>query len=119
MLVKWEASLIKTECFKLDKYTMYRSDRVGRDGGGTILYVRNNVEQRVCRALNTHKCESSAWCWVIEKGGRKILVGSVYRSPNSTRENDKLLLKQIEHANEIVPHQRRQEEERAHGKSNK
>ena len=88
--------------FKLDKYTMYRSDRVGRDGGGTILYVRNNVEQRVCRALNTHKCESSAWCWVIEKGGRKILVGSVYRSPNSTRENDKLLLKQIEHANEIA-----------------
>ena len=88
--------------FKLDEYTMYRSDRVGRDGGGTILYVRNNVEQRVCRALNTHKCESSAWCWVIEKGGKKILVGSVYRSPNSTRENDKLLLKQIEHANEIA-----------------
>ena len=39
--------------------------------------------------------ESSAWCWVIEKGGKKILVNGIYRSTSSTRENDEMLLKQI------------------------
>ena len=67
----------------IENYTMYRSDRVGREGGGTILYVRSNIEQRVCRAMDRHEFESSAWCWVIEKGGKKILVGSIYRSTSS------------------------------------
>ena len=29
--------------------------------------------------------ESSTWCWVIEKGGKKILVSGIYRSTSSTR----------------------------------
>ena len=88
--------------FKIDDYNMYRSDRIRKKGGGTILYVRKEVEQRVCRALSSNECESSAWCWVVEKGGKKILVGSVYRSPNSSRQNDENLLKQLLHANEIA-----------------
>ena len=52
--------------------------------------------------LNAEAYESSAWCWIIEKGGKKILVGSIYRTPNSTPENDKLLLKKIEQAYEIA-----------------
>ena len=46
--------------------------------------------------------ESSTWCWVIEKGGKKILVGVIYRSTSSTRENDEMLLKQMVRANEIA-----------------
>ena len=93
---------INDAAFKLDDYNMYRSDRNEIKGGGTILYVRKEVEQRVCRAIDTKKCESSAWCWVVEKGSRKILVGSVYRSPNSSKQNDDELLKQLLHANEIA-----------------
>ena len=88
--------------YMLDNYTMYRSDRVGRKGGGTILYVKSKIEQRVCRALDNREFESSAWCWVVEKGGKKILVGSIYRSTSSTRENDEMLLKQMVRANEIA-----------------
>ena len=46
--------------------------------------------------------ESSTWCWVIEKGGKKILVGVIYRSTSSTRENDEMLLKQMVGENEIA-----------------
>ena len=46
--------------------------------------------------------ESSAWCWVIEKGGKKTLVGSVYRSTSSCPENNAKLLNLIEKANKIV-----------------
>ena len=81
--------------FALKGYKMYRSDRIGKEGGGTILYVEENIEQRSCRPLNDGAYESSAWCWIVEKGGKKILVGSIYRTPNSTPENDKLLLKKL------------------------
>ena len=36
------------------------------------------------------------------KRGGKTLVGSVYRSPNSTNENDKLLMEKILQADEIA-----------------
>ena len=69
---------------------------------GAILYVRNDIEQRSCKAMEAKGYESSAWCWIIEKGGKKILVGSIYRSTDSSPENDELLLKMVEHANEIA-----------------
>ena len=31
-----------------------------------------------------------------------MLVGSIYRSPNSSRENNRLLLEQLERANDIA-----------------
>ena len=36
------------------------------------------------------------------EGGKKILVGSIYRSTDSSPENDELLLKKIEQAYEIA-----------------
>ena len=98
----WAKEKTKDSHFKLDKFNMYRNDRNVKECGGTILYVSSDIEQRSCRPLNTGGYESSAWCWIIEKGGKKILVGSIYRSPNSTPENDVLLLKKIDQANEIA-----------------
>ena len=71
---------------------MYRNDREGQEGGGTILYVSDKLEHRSCRPLNNQDFESSAWCWIIEKGGKKILVGSVYRSTSSSAGNNRKLL---------------------------
>ena len=73
-----------------------------KEGGGAILYVNSDIEQRTCRPLNTGGYESSAWCWIIEKGGKKILVGIIYRSTSSTPENYALLLKKIDQAYEIA-----------------
>ena len=87
---------------KKENYKMYRNDRNVKKGGGAILYVSSDIEQRSCRPLNTGGYESSAWCWIIEKGGKKILVGSIYRSTSSTPENDTLLLKKIDQAYEIA-----------------
>ena len=88
--------------FTIKNYKMYRSDRAGKKGGGTILYIRDGVEHRICRALKTEDCDSSAWCWIVEKGGKKILVGSIYRSPSSTKENDLLLMKKLLQAKEVA-----------------
>ena len=56
----------------------------------------------MCRPLNVHSFENSTWCWIVGKGGKKILVGSVYRSPNSTPANNVKLMEKIEKANDLV-----------------
>ena len=52
--------------------------------------------------MSTQDFESSSWCWINEKRGKKILVGSVYRSTSSTDENNALLLEKIRKAYEIA-----------------
>ena len=97
----WGSDRITDGIFALKGYTMYRDDKKAR-GGGALLYIRDSIEQRVCRPLNGDDFESSTWCWIIEKNGKKILVGSVYRSTSSTENNNKLLAKKIEKACEIA-----------------
>ena len=93
------------ETYNLKDYIQYRNDR--SDGyGGTILYVKTEIEQRVCRPLNDQGFDNSAWCWIVEKGGKKTLVGVVYRSPNSSEENDNLLKEKLRLANDIAGNNR-------------
>ena len=97
----WGNEGLDDSVFNLKGYKMYRDDRERR-GGGALLYIKSELDQRECKALKALDYESSAWCWVIEKGGKKTLVGSVYRSTSSSPENNAKLLKLIEKANEIV-----------------
>ena len=64
----------ENELYNLDGYVSYRNDR-GDGYGGAILYVKGDIEQRVCQPLNTQGYNNSAWCWIVEKGGKKTLVG--------------------------------------------
>ena len=97
----WGNEGLDDSFFNLKGYKMYRDDRERR-GGGALLYIKSELDQRECKALKALDYESSAWCWVIEKGGKKTLVGSVYRSTSSSPENNAKLLNLIEKANEIV-----------------
>ena len=85
---------------------MYRDDRKGRIGSGTLLYIRKCLGQRRCwpmtRFSNREDYDSSVWCWVTPCKGTKILVGSIYRSTSSTPQNNNQLLEMIEKANEIA-----------------
>ena len=102
----WGQEEIGDEVFNIDKYNMYRNDRKGRKGSGTILYIKKNLGQRRCWPMTKHAnredYDSSVWCWISPSKGTKILVGSIYRSTSSTVENDRQLLEMIEKANEIA-----------------
>ena len=97
----WGEEWISDGIFALKGCTMYRDDR-DRIGGGTILYISDTIEQGVCEELNTRDVESSAWCWITEKNGKKTLVGSIYRSTSSTPENNRRMLVERARANEIA-----------------
>ena len=98
----WGKEWIKDGILDLKGYKMYRNDRNMKRGGGSISYISNDLEHRECKPLNGQNFESSSWCWINEEGGKKILVGSIYRSTSSTNNNDKSLLELLDRANEIA-----------------
>ena len=50
----WGQEEIGDEVFNIDKYNMYRNDRKGRKGSGTILYIKKNLGQRRCWPMTKH-----------------------------------------------------------------
>ena len=81
--------------FTIPGYVMYRQDRMDTHrgfGGGVLLYVKgelNSIEREDLQGNFTN----SVWC-EIQMGRKKnspLIIGVVYRSPNSTRVNDGLL----------------------------
>ena len=102
----WGNKNIEDKIFELEKYSMYRTDRIGGGPGGTIIYVTNDLGQRECKALNRPgngvPFDSSTWCWVTPTKGKKVLIGCIYRSPSSLTVNNDKLLKLINQANDIA-----------------
>ena len=102
----WGHEGVDEAIFNLDDYTMYRSDRFGRRGGGTILYISTKLGQNECAAMNRPTrgipFEDSVWCWVTPTSGKKILVGCIYRSTSSLGVNNDKLKDLIKQANEVA-----------------
>ena len=103
----WGKEWMGEAIFSLNDYNIYRDDRNEKGGGGTLLYISKKLGQRACRPLNEvaqdQHSESNIWCWVTPmNNSKKFLVGSIYRSTSSSRENNRLLLKQLERANDIA-----------------
>ena len=103
----WGKEWMGDAIFSLNDYNLYRDDRNEKGGGGTLLYISKKLGQRACRPLNNavqdHHFDSNIWCWVTPmNNSKKILVGSIYRSPTSSRENNRLLLQQLDRANDIA-----------------
>ena len=80
----WGQEEIGDEIFNIDGYNMYRDDRKGRIGSGTLLYIKKCLGQRRCwpmtRFSNREDYDSSVWCWVTPCRGTKILVGCCFMS---------------------------------------
>ena len=55
-----------------------------------------------CRKLENSQGDDAIWCWVKLTNNKKILIGCMYRAPNSHDDNNDKLLNQIIRANEIV-----------------
>ena len=73
---------------------MFHKDREGRKGGGVALYVRNTLNSSVNRTIKTDRNTESLWI-DITIGGRKIVVGIIYRPPDLNEEASASLLQEI------------------------
>ena len=71
-------------------YVMFRKDRLGRRGGGVILYIKESIQAYEIRLEKEAECEEAVWCNIVT-GNSTLTVGLIYRSPNiSIEENEKM-----------------------------
>ena len=54
---------------------------------GVALYVKSYLNPLECNELNNHNFQEAVWCKFITVNNEKILIGVIYKSPNSTDEN--------------------------------
>ena len=79
----------------IEGYSLYRGNHSSGGGGlgkGVALYVKNDLNHSACPVFDDAGFDCSTWCTVLLTDGKKLLVGVVYRSPNSPEENNKKLL---------------------------
>lgn len=90
-----------SELMKLDTYKIYKQDRIGNRGGGVAIYVHESLESYECddENISKHKFKEHVWCYIKLKGTDKLLIGCIYRSTNTTVENDEELLDLIKISN--------------------
>ena len=89
------SSSITDEELGIKGYTLYRgdhSDGKGGPGKGAALYVSNVLNHSAAPMIDKLKFDCSAWSIVKIDKNKSLLIGVVYRSPNSTPENNLNLL---------------------------
>ena len=86
----WTTTDISDAELGLTGYVMFRKDRIGRKGGGVILYIKESIQAYEIKLEREADCEEAVWCNIVT-GNSTLTVGLVYRSPNiSIEENEKI-----------------------------
>lgn len=84
----WCTSCISDTELNLYDYNLFCFDRMDGQGDGVMLYVHSSLHADICDPLTGLHIEDSVWCIVTGSGCTKILVGVIYRSPQSSDVND-------------------------------
>ena len=71
----------------LTGYIMFRRDRIGRRGGGVILYVKESIQAYEIKLEREAGYDEAVWRKIVS-GNSKITIGLVYRSPNINEEDN-------------------------------
>ena len=80
--------------FQIPNYDMFCNKKMSR---GVALYMGNHLNARVCSDLEEFEFEEHIWCTFDSKCNGKVLIGCVYRNPNSsTTENNNKLFEMLQ-----------------------
>jgi len=63
--------------------------------GGVILYVKTSMMASQCYELMSSGFKDSIWCVLPLNGKENILIGVIYRSPNSEEDNNDKLMEML------------------------
>ena len=77
--------------FKIPGYKMFKKDRVGRGGGGVLLYVREHLNPVECKLETEHEMLGV----VLSALERKLHIYLVYRPPHQIVEKDEDLYRKL------------------------
>ena len=71
----------------LEGYVMFRKDRIGRRGGGVLLYIKETIPAYEVQLQEEANCNEAIWCKLVT-GHTTVTIGVVYRCPNITKQNN-------------------------------
>ena len=71
----------------LEGYVMFRKDRMGRRGGGVLLYIKVTIPAYEVQLQEEADCNEAIWCKLVT-GYTTVTIGVVYRCPNITKQNN-------------------------------
>ena len=71
----------------LEGYIMFRNDRIGRRGGGVLLYIKETIPAYEVQLWGEADCNQVIWCKLVT-GHTTVTIGAVYRCPNITKQNN-------------------------------
>ena len=100
------ASSVKDNELGIDGYTLYRGDHSDGKGGlgkGVGMYVHNSLNHSACPYFDNIVFDCSTWSVIKLKDNKSLLLGAVYRSPNSSEENNQKLLMILKKAASMKP----------------
>ena len=72
---------------RLTGYIMFRRDRIGRRGGGVILYIKESIQGYEIKLEREADCDEAVWCNIVS-GNSTLTIGLVYRSQNINKEDN-------------------------------
>ena len=70
----------------LEGYAMFRKDRMGRRGGGVLLYIKNTIPAYEVQLQEEADCNEAIWGKLVT-GHTPVTIGLVYHCPNITKQN--------------------------------
>ena len=73
--------------FGLKGYVMFTKDRMGRRGGGVLLYVKETMPAYEVQLQEEADGNEAIWCKLVT-GHTTVTIGVVYRYPNITKQNN-------------------------------
>nr|CAH8820128.1 unnamed protein product [Trichobilharzia regenti] len=74
----------------IDNYNIHRNDRVDKRGGGCLIYASKSTNSNTFTNLTIDKLPESKWI-SIHTNENNILVGCIYRAPNSPITTDTVI----------------------------
>ena len=83
----WANNDITNAELGLEGYVMFRKDRIGRRGGGVLLYIKDTIPAYEVQLQEKADCNEAIWCNLVT-GHTTVIIGVVYRCPNITKQNN-------------------------------
>ena len=73
------------DCFTMNNYEYFGSNRLEKRGGGVCLYVSKELEYKIRNDLtkNIEDMIETKFIEIVNNNGKNIIVGVIYRPPNS------------------------------------
>ena len=86
----WANNDITNAELGLEGYVMFRKDRIGRRGGGVLLYIKDTITAYEVQLQEKADSKEAIWCNLVT-GHTNQKIRVIYRCPNITKQtNEKI-----------------------------